>query len=120
MLHFASTLAGFEKFCLAQSYQYCTIPDTSLITIYVKYLLQKPISCLPTFQHVDKYGRTPLFVAAMSGKVEVVNSLIEHGANVNVSSSYNILYLGHIWIEIDYSVIVVLMYGTYVAVDYSV
>ena len=55
--------------------------------MYVKYLLRKPISCLPTFQHVDKDGRTPLVEAAKNGEVEIVNALMEHGANVNVSSS---------------------------------
>ena len=64
-----------------------TTPDINLITTFVKYLLQKPISCLRTFQHEDEHGHTPLYSAVEKGHLEVIEALLAHGANTEVSSS---------------------------------
>ena len=80
MLDFASTLSGFKEFLSCKN-----LHESCRLIVFVKYLVEKPISCLPTFQHADENRITPLHAAVNSGKVEVVKALLDYGADVEVS-----------------------------------
>ena len=40
-------------------------------------------------ESANKYGRTPLYIAALNGHVEVVRELLKHGAKVESANKYD-------------------------------